>query len=168
MLICAWYFDRQSTPLKTTKVDGQKLFVADGDSFAIGAARFRLKGIDAPELHQICKDAQGHDWACGVEARKSLIGLLSEPRLSCDSYIADQYARALAICHTVRSTDIAADQVRAGMAVSDDSYGMRTYGDEEDTARQTKLGIWSGAFLTPSEWRTLNRAQELDNPAIRQ
>lgn len=155
MLVCAWYFEQQSIPLKTTKADGQKLFVMDGDSFAIGDARFRLKGIDAPELHQTCKDAQGQDWACGTAAREALVNLLSEPRLACESEVTDRYQRALATCNTIRSTDIAADQVRDGMAVSDDFYGIRTYGDDEDLASHEKRGIWVGEFMPPDEWRAV-------------
>ncbi len=33
--------------------------LADGDSFRLGEHRYRLYGIDAPELHQDCKDADG-------------------------------------------------------------------------------------------------------------
>lgn len=153
MLLAAWYFDQQSVPPKTTKIDGKKLFVMDGDSFMIGEERFRLKGIDASELHQTCKDTQGRDWACGTAAREALIELLSEPRLSCESEVADRYHRALAICNNIRSTDIAADQVREGMAVSDDFYGIRSYGEEEDLASTAKRGIWIGDFMPPSEWR---------------
>ena len=153
MLICLWYFDRQSAPPRTTKIESKKLLVMDGDSFAIGDDRFRLKGIDAPELHQNCKDAQGQNWACGKEARGALLQALSEPGLSCISEATDRYQRALATCNTIRSVDIAADQVRAGLAVSDDFYGIRTYGDEEDVAIQEKRGIWRGEFMRPSEWR---------------
>ncbi len=154
MLICAWYFDQQSSPLKTTKIDGKKLLVMDGDSFAIGEDSFRLKGIDAPELHQTCQDERGQSWDCGAGARAALVALLSEPRLSCDSEVSDKYQRALAICNTISSTDIAADQVRNGMAISDDFYGLRSYGDEEDQARNEKRGVWRGEFIPPDEWRT--------------
>jgi endonuclease YncB( thermonuclease family) len=153
MLVAAWYFDPQSAPSKTNMIEGRKLVVMDGDSFAIGVERFRLKGIDAPELHQTCTDAQGQDWACGAAARAALVKLLSEPRLSCESEVADRYHRALATCNTIRSTDIAADQVREGMAISDDFYEIRNYGEEEDVASQAKRGIWAGTFTLPSIWR---------------
>ncbi len=130
----------------------------DGDSFAIGEDRFRLKGIDAPELNQPCKDAQGNDWACGMEARHALVALLTEPGLSCESEITDRYLRALATCNTIRSIDIAADQMRQGMAVSDDFYGVRTYGDEEDMAKNEKRGIWQGEFIPPAQWRKIQIA----------
>lgn len=154
MLICIWYFDRKSPPTTTIKADSEKLTVMDGDSFVIGSKKFRLKGIDAPELHQTCTNAQQQDWACGTAARASLVDLLSEPRLSCESDLTDRYARALATCSNIRSKDISADQVRAGMAVSDDFYGVRSYGDEEEDASEAKRGIWNGEFMPPSEWRT--------------
>ena len=153
MLICLWYFDGQSAPPRTTKIEGKKLLVMDGDSFAIGDERLRLKGIDAPELRQTCKDAQGQDWACGKEARGALLHALSEPGLSCISEVTDRYQRAITTCNTNGSVDVAADQVRTGLAVSDDFYGIRTYADEEDEARNEKRGIWRGEFILPSEWR---------------
>jgi endonuclease YncB( thermonuclease family) len=39
--------------------------VIDGDSLRIGAKRYRLNGIDAPEADQVCPDG----WSAGVEAR---------------------------------------------------------------------------------------------------
>jgi endonuclease YncB( thermonuclease family) len=165
MLLCAWYFEQKSNPPRTTKVEGKKLLVMDGDSFAIGEDRFRLKGIDAPELHQTCKDERGQDWECGATARQALVDLLSEPRLSCDSEVADRYHRALATCTTIRSTDIASDQVRDGMAVSDDFYGLRSYGEEEDRATLEKRGIWRGDFMPPDEWRATH--PRADQPTLR-
>jgi endonuclease YncB( thermonuclease family) len=154
MLICIWYFDRKSPPTTTIKADSEKLTVMDGDSFVIGSKKFRLKGIDAPELHQTCTNAQQQQWACGVAARETLVTLLAEPRLTCDSDVIDRYGRGLAVCNNIRSKDIAADQVRAGMAVSDDFYGVRSYGDEEDSAHDARRGIWAGEFIPPAEWRS--------------
>ncbi len=154
MLISIWYFDNKSPPTIMTNADAEKLVVMDGDSFVIGSKKFRLKGIDAPELRQTCKDVQQRDWACGASARAALVTLLAEPQLSCESDVIDRYGRALAVCNNVRSKDIAADQVRAGMAVSDDFYGVRSYGDEEDSAHDARRGIWTGEFIQPAEWRS--------------
>ncbi|MBL0925277.1 MAG: thermonuclease family protein [Sphingomonadaceae bacterium] len=152
-------------PMRTSAA-GKRLIVLDGDSFVIGGERFRLKGIDAPELHQVCRDAQGKTWGCGKVARQVLVKMLSEPRLTCESVATDQYNRLLATCNTIRSPDIAADQVRGGMAISDDFYGIRTYGDEQDNARQAKRGIWQGAFVSPAGWRALNTSQKTVAPGV--
>ena len=46
--------------------------VVDGDTLTIGAARIRLQGIDAPETDQVCLNASGQQWTCGLEARDRL------------------------------------------------------------------------------------------------
>lgn len=136
-------------------IAGQKLIVTDGDSFVIGVRRLRLDGIDAPEYRQTCKDPTGSFWECGKAARAALEALLREPELRCVAEAQDRYARSIATCGNKRRSDVAASQVAMGMAVSDEFYGIRSYGDEEDAARSAKIGIWSGEFTAPSEWRAL-------------
>jgi endonuclease YncB( thermonuclease family) len=43
--------------------------VVDGDTLAIGSTEVRLEGIDAPETNQICLNANGVRWICGIDAR---------------------------------------------------------------------------------------------------
>jgi endonuclease YncB( thermonuclease family) len=152
-LFAAWFYSDQFKTREPVPVAGQKIIVADGDSFSIGSNKLRLQGIDAPEYRQTCKDASGTDWPCGRTARAALEKLLTEPGLACDAEVRDRYARALATCRTTQTPDIAAAQVRDGMAVSDEYYGSRSFGDEEDAASSAKRGIWQGEFVRPAEWR---------------
>jgi endonuclease YncB( thermonuclease family) len=46
--------------------------VVDGDTLVVGATKVRLEGIDAPETDQICLNAKGDHWTCGIEARDRL------------------------------------------------------------------------------------------------
>lgn len=46
--------------------------IVDGDTLAIGATKVRLEGIDAPETDQVCLNASGVHWACGIDARDQL------------------------------------------------------------------------------------------------
>jgi hypothetical protein len=41
------------------------LQVLDGNSLKVDGENIRLTGIDAPELHQTCRDAQASEWPCG-------------------------------------------------------------------------------------------------------
>jgi endonuclease YncB( thermonuclease family) len=43
--------------------------VVDGDTLTIGATKVRLEGIDAPETDQVCLNASGVRWTCGIDAR---------------------------------------------------------------------------------------------------
>ena len=49
-----------------------EVIVHDGHSLTLGNARYRLHGIDAPEIDQVCLDENGGVWACGVQAREKL------------------------------------------------------------------------------------------------
>ncbi len=47
--------------------------ILDGDEVSIGNTRIRLMGVDAPALEQLCLDAKGAPWKCGITARDELI-----------------------------------------------------------------------------------------------
>jgi endonuclease YncB( thermonuclease family) len=153
MAMTAWYLEDWIAEKEHIVGTGQRLHVADGDSFTIGATRLRLGGIDAPEYLQTCKDTQGNVWDCGKSSRAALQTLLAAPSLLCTVMAQDRYGRSIATCSTSQSADVAAVQVANGMAISTNFHGLGSYGAEQDTAEQNKKGIWAGAFLLPSDWR---------------
>lgn len=153
MAVAAWQIDEWADPPRIITARGQHIKVADGDSFVIGVQKVRLKGVDAPEYLQTCKDASNIDWQCGKAARASLERMLRLPGLSCAASATDQYGRSIATCSTAGVPDISSAQVLAGMVVTHEYFGVRDYGDEEDKARDAKRGIWIGEFIQPSDWR---------------
>lgn len=153
MAIAASLLDEWADPPRIIQARGQNIHVADGDSFAIGTQKLRLKGMDAPEYNQTCKNASGAEWDCGKLSRASLERMLRLPGLSCAASAVDQYRRALVICSASGTLDIGSAQVLAGMAISNEYFGIRDYGEEEDIAHAAKRGIWIGEFVTPAEWR---------------
>lgn len=157
MLVLAWLWGEWTDQRRPVPIAGQKLYVVDGDSFTVGDRKLRLDGIDAPELRQLCKDAQGVEWPCGRTARASLEKLLLAPGLACVAEVQDRYARALATCQSASTPDIGAMQVRDGMAVTLEFHNMRDYGVEEDAARDARRGIWAGPFERPEEWRASHK-----------
>jgi endonuclease YncB( thermonuclease family) len=46
--------------------------------------------------------------------------------------------------------------VKSGMAVAYLKYSRR-YEEEQNIAKRTKAGMWSGEFLEPEVWRRENR-----------
>jgi len=161
MLLAAFaaaYLYGQSTDTRETVVSKStdKIITLDGDSFRMGKREFRLEGIDAPEYQQTCGDKDGKPWNCGKASRASLDALLRHPGLECLSRTQDGYGRTLATCQTAQNADIGGAQVAAGMALSDKFNGVRSYGDEEDSAKTSALGIWQGEFTEPKEWRAAN------------
>lgn len=152
-MVGAWYYGKLTDIRETVTLQGEALYIADGDSFSIGTRKLRLKGIDAPEYAQTCKDANGASWACGKASRAGLELLLRAPGLNCIAEAQDKYARALATCSNSGVADIGALQVKNGMAVSSEFNGLKSYGAEEQHARIGKKGLWSGQFTQPSDWR---------------
>jgi endonuclease YncB( thermonuclease family) len=75
------------------------LRIVDGDTLAIGATKVRLEGIDAPETDQVCLNANGAHWACGIDARDKLAAHIAGREINCTSSGTDVYRRTLAICY---------------------------------------------------------------------
>jgi endonuclease YncB( thermonuclease family) len=153
LFVAAWFYGEWTDGRQPVPIAAQKIYVVDGDSFAVGTRKLRLDGIDAPELKQTCRDAENVEWPCGRAARAALEQLLLEPGLQCEAEALDRYARSVATCASSTTPDIAATQVADGMAVTHEFNGMRDYGGEEDAARKQKRGIWRGTFDRPEDWR---------------
>jgi endonuclease YncB( thermonuclease family) len=130
--------------------------IVDGDTVQIGTTKIRFAGIDAPETDQVCLNAKGERWACGVAARDALIRYSSGRPWECDLVGADRYGRALGKCF-VEGDDITAWMVRSGWALSFVRYS-HDYDGDEAAARDAHAGLWSGAFIAPWDWRHRNRA----------
>lgn len=127
-------------------LDGQGR-ASDGDSLRLGTERIRLIGLDAPELAQHCTDDKGRQWTCGRAARDAMAALLSLGPLQCLPEGQDRYGRVLATCQ-IGGDDLGAALVAQGMAVSAGAYWV-----EQETARRARLGIWTGDFKLPRQWR---------------
>lgn len=121
--------------------------VNDGDSITLSGQRVRLWGIDAPEYAQTCA-RDGKSYPCGRESRASLQQLIAGRAVICDSRGTDRYGRLLGDCRTGQ-VELNAAQVAAGWAVS---YGG--FEREEAQARRARVGLWTGEFDAPRDWRT--------------
>jgi endonuclease YncB( thermonuclease family) len=130
--------------------------LSDGDSFRLGDQRYRLNGIDAPELHQECKDEKGHNWSCGIQARSELRRLIGTHPLECKAVTVDRFGRVVATCHA-GGRDLSEEMVRSGFATVFTRNGVASpYERAQREARTEKRGIWGGSFDIPSDWRRAN------------
>lgn len=127
--------------------------VIDGDTIELAGKRIRLFGIDAPERDQTCERGGG-SWACGVDATRYLRRLVGSENVGCQVRATDVYGRYVARC-LVGEEDLGRAMVRAGLAINTSRTG--DYAAEEASARAGHLGIWSGAFQNPRDWRAANR-----------
>jgi len=136
-------------------VSGQPRIV-DGDTVQIGQTKIRFAGIDAPETDQVCLDARGERWACGVTSRDELVKYSAGREWECDLTGTDRYGRSLGKCF-VEGEDVSAWMVRSGWALSFVRYS-HDYDGDEAAARDAHAGLWSGAFIAPWDWRHRNGA----------
>jgi endonuclease YncB( thermonuclease family) len=128
--------------------------IVDGDTLAIGSTKVRLEGIDAPETDQICLNASGVLWACGIDARDQLAAHIAGREIACTSNGTDAYQRTLAIC-TLAGEDLNAWMVQQGWALAYVQYSS-AYRQVEEDARVNQRGLWQGAFIAPWDWRHRN------------
>lgn len=130
--------------------------VIDGDTIAIDDIKIRIAGIDAPEKKQFCEDSAGRIYLCGMKAKIYLQDMLMEnlSSLTCKTLKKDKYGRNIAQCFQ-GSEDLGQQMVRSGNAVAYVKYSKKYVSDEE-YARERKLGIWTGKFQMPWDWRKEN------------
>ncbi|MDR1828153.1 MAG: thermonuclease family protein [Methylobacteriaceae bacterium] len=146
-----YYFSRPR------RIEGPPRYVSDGDTLNYGHYRVRLYGIDAPELDQYCSSAEGEN-PCGRTSRDALSGLAKNKPLRCEVKATDKYGRPVAVCiDTSTNTDIAAEMVRNGWAISAGAYRK-----EQREARAASRGLWSMEFEKPKDWRARKNASFLD------
>ncbi|MCC6864233.1 MAG: thermonuclease family protein [Rhodobacteraceae bacterium] len=128
--------------------------VIDGDTITVGAKRWRIFGIDAPEIKQTCLSSSERRYACGEAARDALIELIGEAEVQCEEYKLDRYGRSVGICRA-QGRDLGEELVKIGMAIPYLEYSDR-YIEQGKIARRTKIGLWAGKFEPPAVFRKLN------------
>ena len=133
--------------------------VVDGDTLVIGTTKFRMEGIDAPETDQVCLDARGARWTCGIDARDQLASHIAGRVITCVSNGTDVYHRVLATCSLPRD-NLNDWMVQQGWALAYVKYSS-AYVLSEQAARAYQRGLWQGAFIAPWDWRHRNKQTEI-------
>ena len=139
--------------------------IIDGDTIYIGKFKIRLEGIDAPEIKQKCKKESlkissyivftfYKNYYCGRIAKEKLIDKVGKSKIKCLSSSKDRYKRYLATCYKDK-INLNQWMVRNGYAIAYRRYSKK-YISEENFAKENKLGLWKGKFLSPEKWRKLN------------
>ena len=136
--------------------------VIDGDTIKIEKKKIRFFGIDAPEKKQKCRKAWltisfitiNKDYPCGEISTLKLKNKINNKFITCKSTNKDKYKRFIAECFK-DETNINRWMVRNGHAVVYKKYSKK-YLAAENLARNEKLGLWSGTFKMPWEWRKEN------------
>jgi endonuclease YncB( thermonuclease family) len=130
--------------------------VHDGNTIQLGDVTYRLDGIAAPELDQVCIDDHADPWTCGVEAREQLTKLIGGREISCDDLGPDPAFRKrhIGIC-AVQGETLSLNQqlVRQGFAISPRSFVKVAFESDQAAARDDRRGLWKGCFANPQDFR---------------
>lgn len=128
--------------------------IVDGDTININKVKYRLHGIDAPEMKQLCKMKE-KNYKCGVKSKEFLVSLIGNQSVKCNQKDIDRYKRIVAECF-VGKTNLNKELVRNGWALAYRDYS-KDYVTDEEFAQENNLGMWKGTFIHPKKWRKLNR-----------
>ena len=131
--------------------------VTDGDTIRLRGEPVRLRGIDAPEVGQVCTGGDGAEHACGRLASEYLETLIAARPVACTGHDTDRYGRFLGDCRAgtgATATGLNEAMVASGWAVA--------YGDHERAearARGERRGLWAWRFERPADWRRRTAAE---------
>ncbi|MGB8398857.1 thermonuclease family protein [Bradyrhizobium sp.] len=130
--------------------------IRDGGTLQLGNLTYRLDGIDAPSVDQLCIDDHADSWSCGVEARDQLAKLIGDRQVRCEDLGADPSykKRHIGICTLAgETTSLNQMLVRQGFALNLESSAKGRFKDDEARARENRQGLWKGCFVAPQEFR---------------
>ena len=131
----------------------QTIKIVDGDTIHINNIKYRFHGIDAPEMKQTCKQ-NNQQIKCGVLARNALVKKIGNQSVRCKKITIDRYKRIIAECF-VNDESLSKHLVRNGYAFAYRRYSKQ-FIEDENFAREQKLGLWQMQFEYPWNYRRKN------------
>jgi endonuclease YncB( thermonuclease family) len=134
----------------------EKIYIIDGDTIHIGSKKYRFSGIDTPEMKQTCSK-DNKIIMCGVLAKNALIKKISNRPVLCKEETIDRYKRIIAECF-INNDSLSKYLVRNGHAFAYRKYSKKFIEDEQ-YAKENKLGLWSMTFEYPWEYRRKLRSK---------
>ena len=127
--------------------------VRDGGTLQLANNTFRLDGIDAPSVDQMCIDEHADSWTCGVEAREQLTRLIGGRQVRCGDLGPDPATRKrrLGVCIVEGETvNLSQLLVQKGFALADPKGKFKA---DELAAKTERRGLWKGCFTAPADFR---------------
>lgn len=146
-------------------------YVIDGDTFSFRdhqgkKSSVRFSVIDAPEKAQQCEDQTGACYPCGQDARNTLAHLvnanrsgIAQSQVRCELLSGSQlYGRSVGVCYR-GDVNLNVALVQTGFAIVVSRYLKQQpalkaqFKAAELSAKNQKIGVWSGKSLNPYLWR---------------
>jgi endonuclease YncB( thermonuclease family) len=132
--------------------------IITGDTLEIAGRLVHLVGVDAPEMAQRCRLADGRAFDCGLVAKTALMDLTVGGPVSC-TLQTEQAIPPIALCKA-GGYDLSKGMAHTGWALAWPRKGTVSAGLER-YARQKIHGLWKGRFVAPWDWRRGQREQNL-------
>lgn len=153
VLLMAVLTDLSQTPESGTSFPKENPpIVVDGDTIKANGLRYRLLGVDTPEMNQQCK-MEGICFDCGKAAKAFTEEYVTKHDIHCAGDKKDRYGRLLAICYDQQQQGSLNEAlVAAGYGFVDPRYS-KLYQSEQEEAKASKRGLWASDFHFPWEWR---------------
>ena len=154
-----------SVVLPTIRSEAATATVRDGSTLQLGNVTYRLDGIDAPTIDQLCIDQNADNWTCGLEARDQLSKLVEGKQVRCDDLGVDPIfrKRRIGVCKLEgETTSLSQVLVRNGFAMNVEASASGRFKQDEARARDNREGLWKGCFVAPREFR----AGKKDSPLL--
>jgi endonuclease YncB( thermonuclease family) len=144
--------------------------IGDAATIQLGGITYRLDGVDAPAIDQMCVDDHADPWTCGIEARDQLAKLIGPRAVRCDDLGPDKrHARwRVGLC-TAEGDETSLNQmmVREGLALNLEQSARTRFQGDEAAARDGRKGLWRGCFVAPQEFRRGEKRGKLLGAACR-
>jgi len=142
--------------LSLTPAWSADLVVRDGNTIQLSGTTYRLDGVDAPAIDQLCLNEFADAYACGAAARAQLTKLIGDHAVHCDDLGPDKTFSKwhLGIC-TADGANVSLNRlmVQNGFALAG-QQGLKTnFRPDEDNAKNDALGLWKGCFVPGANFR---------------
>lgn len=124
--------------------------VIDGETLEVGGERFRLYGIDAPDLRQKC-EIRGRRYDCGKVSRSALMDLVAGVEVRCVPRESTPRESRVATCFA-GGYDLSEGMVHTGWAMAMPRRGTK-YARIERSSKKARRGLWQGNFEMPWAWK---------------
>ena len=134
--------------------------IKDAGTVQLGNTTYRLDGIDAPAVDQLCIDEHADVWTCGMEARDQLSKLIGGKPVHCDDIGVDPTykKRRLGVCKIEGDpTNLSQVLEQKGYALNVETSATGRLKPDEATARDNRAGLWKGCFVAPRDFRAARK-----------
>lgn len=143
--------EKKSSERGTETITGTVVHISDGDTFIVEKAdsgeriKIRMHAVDTPEIAQ----------TFGKESREQLRALIANQTVEIRKQTTDRYQRTVGAVF-LDGRDIGLEMIAGGYAWHYKAYqkeqtpeNQKAYADAENTARSSRLGLWSKAGAKP-------------------